>query len=140
MDPKYSKDRNQEASHYNKGPIKDWLSLWISMGGMGDPLNEIDIGPGVALSTGLHQTFLGDERFGIIRRKNAVKTMTVRASRNQFGITQILDLPMVTFVISLCCDEEDLVPFHHLTVGMALLTDLCMEFLPKLDHFWLITL
>jgi len=140
MDPEDPEDRNQEAGHHNEGPIKHRLSFWIGMGCMGDPQNEVGIGPRVALSTGLHQTFLRNEGFGIIRRKNAVKTVTVSATRDQFWVTQMLDLPMVAFIIGLRSDEENLVPSHHLLVGMAFLTDLCMELLPKLNHLGFIPL
>jgi hypothetical protein len=66
--------------------------------------------------------------------------MTVCASGNQFGIAQILNLPMVTIVIGLRGDEKDLIPFHHLFVGMAFLADLGMKLLTKSDHIWFVTL
>jgi len=47
---------------------------------------------------------------------------------------------MVTIVISLCGNEEDIIPFHHFFVGMAFLADLGMELLTKLHHFWFIHL
>jgi hypothetical protein len=47
---------------------------------------------------------------------------------------------MVTFVISLGGDEKDLIPLHHLLVGMAFLADLGMELLTKIHHFWFVTL
>ena len=45
---------------------------------------------------------------------------------------------MITFVIGLSGDEEDLISFHHLLVCMALLTDLGMKLLPKFHHLRLI--
>lgn len=140
MNPENPEDGNQEAGHQDEGPVKDWLSLWIIVGRMSDPLNEVNIGPWMAFSTCLYQTFLRNERFGIIGRQNVVKTMTVCTTRHQCWVSQFLNLSVVTFIIGLRGNKEDLVPLHHLLVGMALLTDLCMELLPKLNHFGLITL
>ena len=110
MEPEDPEDRNEKAGHQDEGSIKHGLSFWIIMGGMGNPLDEVGIGPGVAFSTGLYQTFIGDERFGIIRRQDAVKTMTVRTTRHQCRIAQMLNLSVVTFIIGLSGNQKDLVP------------------------------
>ena len=106
---------------------------------MGKPQDEIGVGVGVTFSAGLYQSIFRDERFGIIRRQDAVKTVAVSATCNQCGVAQMLNLSVVTFIIGLSGDGEDLVPFHHLFVGMTLLTDFGMELLPKCHHFGLIT-
>jgi hypothetical protein len=139
MNPEDPEDGNQEAGHKDEGSVKDWLSLRIIVGRMSTPLNEVNIGPSVAFSAGLYQTFLRNERLGVIGRQNVVKTMTVCTTRHQCRVSQFLNLPVVTFIIGLRGNKEDLVPFHHLLVGMALLTDLCMELFPGLYHFGLIT-
>jgi hypothetical protein len=139
MNPEDPKDRNEECGHHNENPIEHWLPFRIIMSGMGKPHHEICIRPGVAFSTSLYQTAIRDERFGIIWRKDAVETVTVRTSRHQFWVTQMLNLPVVTFIIGLSGDEKDLIPFHHLLVGMAFLADLGMELLTKIHHFWFVT-
>ena len=52
--PEYPKDRNEEAGHQNESSVEDWVSFWIIMGRMSNPLHEVGIGPCVALTTGLH--------------------------------------------------------------------------------------
>jgi hypothetical protein len=88
----------------------------------------------MALPAGLYQTLVGNKGLGIISRQDAVKTVTVRTTCNQFGITQVLDLSMIAFVIGLRGNGENLVPLHHLCISMAFLTYLGMKLLPKFDH------
>jgi hypothetical protein len=65
--------------------------------------------------------------------------MAISTSRYQFWVTQMLNLSVVTFIIGLRCDKKNLVSFHHLFIGMALLADLGMKLPSKLHHFGLIT-
>jgi hypothetical protein len=52
----------------------------------------------------------------------------------------MLYLPMITFIIGLSGNEENVVSLHHLFVCMTSLTNLCVEFLPELHRFWFIPL
>jgi hypothetical protein len=80
MDPEDSEDRNKKECHNHEHPVEDRFSFRIVMGRVGDPLDEVRSGSGMAFPTGLDQALLGNEGFGVIRGKDAVKTMTVRAT------------------------------------------------------------
>jgi len=67
-----------------------------------------------------------------------VESMAIRAPCHQGRIAQLLDLPVVAFIIGLRGNQEDLIPFHHLLVGMAFLADLRMKLLSRSDDFWLV--
>ena len=69
-----------------------------------------------------------------------MKTVTVGTARNQFRVAQFLNLSMVTFIIGLSGNEENLVSLHHLLVSMALLTDFRMELLSECHHFGFVSL
>jgi hypothetical protein len=140
VDPEDPKDRNQESGHNDEGPIKHGLSFWIIMSCVGEKLNEVSIGAGVAFSTGLYETIVRDGRFGIIRRQNAMKTVAVCTPCYQFWVSQMLNLSMVTLIVGLRSDKKNLISFHHFFVCMTPLTDLRMELLPKFHHLWLVTL
>ncbi len=58
MDPEDSENPDHKGGHQHERPIKHGLLFRIGMGRMGDELNEVGVGAGVALSTGLYQTFL----------------------------------------------------------------------------------
>jgi len=131
MNPEDSEDGNQEARHQDKGPVEHWLSLWIGMGSMGEELNEVGIGARMAFSTGLNETRVRNKGFRIIPWQDAVETVAVCTTRYQFRIAQMLHLSVVTFVVGLGGDQEDLVSVHHFGVGMALLTNLDLKLLPK---------
>ena len=53
--PEDPEDRDEEAGHQHEGPVEHRLSFRIVMGGMGNPLDEVGIGPWVAFSAGLDQ-------------------------------------------------------------------------------------
>lgn len=131
MEPKYSKDGDEEASHEDEGSVEHRLSFWVSMGCMRNPLHEVGIGVSVTFAAGLYQPPLGDERLWIIRRQNVVKPVAIRTTRNQFWVAQVLYLSMITFVIGLSGDEKNPVSLHHLLVCMTFLADFRMELLPE---------
>jgi hypothetical protein len=110
------------------------------MGGMADPLGEVGVGPGMAFSAGLDQPLFRDEGFGILRRQDTVKTVAIGATCHETGIPQFLNLSMVALIIGLGRDQKDVVSFHHLPVGMALLTNLRMKLLPECDHLRIVPL
>jgi hypothetical protein len=60
--------------------------------------------------------------------------MAIRAAGYQGGISQFLDLSVVTLVVCLRSDEKNLVPLHHLFVCMAFLADLGVELSARLHH------
>jgi hypothetical protein len=136
--PKDSKDGNEEGGHQNEGPVKDRLSFWIIVGRVSNPLHEVGIGPCVALATGLYEPLLRDQGLWIITRQNAVEPVAVCAPRHQFRVAQMLDLPMIAFIIGLRGDEENFVSLHHLFICMTFLANFCMELLPKCHGLWLI--
>jgi hypothetical protein len=107
---------------------------------VGEKLNEVSIGAGVAFSTGLYETIVRDGRLGIIRRQNAMKTVAVCTPCYQFWVSQMLNLSMVTLIVGLRSDKKNLISFHHFFVCMTPLTDLRVELLPKFHHLWLVTL
>ena len=76
------------------------------MGGMGDPLGEVGIGPGMAFSAGLEQPGVRDEGFGIVRRKDIMKPVAIGAACHKARISQFLNLSMVALVIGLGGDRE----------------------------------
>jgi hypothetical protein len=140
VDPENPKDGDQEAGHHDEGSIEHGFFLRVVMSCMGDPHHKIRIRPGVAFSAILYQTSIGDEGLRVISRQDAVKPVTVRTTRYQFWVTQMLNLSVVTFIIGLSGNRKNLVSLHHLFVCMALLTDLGMKLLSKLHYFGLVTL
>ena len=135
MKPEDTEDPHQKGRHEDESPVKNRVPLRIVMSGMGNPLGEVGVGPGMAFSAGLDQPLFRDEGLRIVRRQDIVKTVAVGTARHETGIPQFLDLSVVALIIGLGRDQKDVVSFHHLPVGMALLTDLRMKLLPERDHF-----
>lgn len=67
-----------------------------------------------------------------------MEPVTVRAACHDGRIAQMLHLSMVAFIIGLCGNQEDLIPFHHFPVGMTFLADLGMELFSGCDDLWLV--
>jgi hypothetical protein len=69
-----------------------------------------------------------------------VEPVAIGTACDKGRITQPFDLPVVTPIIGLGRNEEDLVPLHHLPVPVAFLAYLGMEFFPECDRFGIVSL
>jgi len=139
MKPEDAEHADEKGGHDQESPVEEGLFYRISMRGVSDELNKMNIGSWVAFATRLDESLIRNEGLRVLGRQDAVKSMAVCTACHKRGIAQLFNFSVVALVIGLGGDEVDLVPFHHFPVTMALLADLGMELFPKGNHLGLIT-
>ncbi len=62
-----------------------------------------------------------------------MESVTIRTARHQSGISKVFDLSVVAFFVRFARNENHVVAFHHLLVGVTFLANLGVKEAAKLD-------